>query len=134
MARFVRSGDEVVDNDTNLVWQLAPTAKVGWDDLAPPSGLSVPTLEEMKTLIDGQKQVPEDFAAAFGDNAPVDWYWVWKIDPAKQAAWDASGKSVEDAVKYSLEKPGHVAVWSNWAGNAPVNRRLLEALCRYVER
>lgn len=111
MSRFVRSENEVVDNETNLVWNRTPIPVSLWNDLTPPAGKSIPSLEQLQTLIDGQKAVPEDFAAAFGtNNAPVVWYWVSES-----------------------KTPGHVAAWFNWAGNKVRNRRLLKAFCRFVE-
>ena len=135
MARFDDiGGGQVRDNVTNYIWEKVPTARTQWNELSIPSGHHIPTLDEMKTLIDGQKAAPDDFAAAFGEgNAPVDWYWVHKIDPARENIWQAGPHAEALAELLSLEKPGHVAAWFNWEGNEPRNRRLLEALCRFVE-
>jgi len=137
MARFEDiGGGEVRDNDTNLIWAKVPTAAVLWGEAvaALGSGKRVPTLAEMKGLIDGQRAEPADFAAAFGaGNAPVEWYWVNSIDPARENVWQAGPKTQALAEALSLEKPGHVSAWFNWQGNQPRNRRILEALLREVE-
>lgn len=142
MARFEDFGNGLVrDNATDKIWYKEPTASLAWKDLPNPSliatDLHIPTLDEMQGLIEGQRAVPEDFAAAFGEeNIPVDWYWVHKIDPAREAVWlDAlalGGGTEALAETLSLEKPGHVAAWFNWQGNEPWNRRLLRARCRFV--
>ena len=137
MARFEDIGaGKVRDNDTNLIWAKVPTAALLWDEAvaALGSGKRIPTLAEMKGLIDGQRAVPADFAAAFGEsNAPVEWYWVNSIDPAREDVWQAGPQTQALAEALSLEKPGHVSAWFNWQGNQPRNRRILEALLREVE-
>lgn len=137
MARFEDiGGGKVEDTETGLVWQKVPSAASLWDEAvaALVGDERIPTLDEMKTLLDGQKDVPADFAAAFGeDNAPVDWFWCHAIPVGKQAEWTAGPKTEALAEKLSTEKPGHVAAWSNWAGNKPVNRRILKAMLRSVE-
>jgi hypothetical protein len=137
MARFEEiNANEVLDNDTDLVWAKVPTAALLWGEAvaALGSGKRVPTLAEMKDLIDGQRAVPADFAAAFGEsNAPVEWYWVNSIDPARENVWQAGPQTQALAEALSLEKPGHVSAWFNWQGNQPRNRRILEALLREVE-
>lgn len=129
-------GGEVRDNTTNLVWQKDPSAASLWDEsvIALGTGKRIPTVDEVKTLLDGQKAVPADFAAAFGEgNAPVDWFWCHVIPQGKQAEWAAGPKTETLAEKLSGEKPGHVAAWSNWSGNQPVTRRILKAMLRSVE-
>lgn len=121
MARFEDIGSgEVRDNETNLIWAKVPTAAKLWDEAVATlgSGKRIPTLAEMKGLIDGQRAAPADFAAAFGEgNAPVEWYWVEKFNAANELQGE----------------PGHFAAWFNWEGNQPRNRRILEALLREVE-
>ena len=121
MPRFEDIGSgEVRDNDTDLVWAKVPTATKLWDEAVASlgSGKRIPTLAEMKGLIDGQRAEPADFAAAFGaGNAPVEWYWVEKFNAADELQGE----------------PGHFAAWFNWEGNQPRNRRILEALLREVE-
>ena len=136
MPRFEDIGGlRVQDNVTGYVWQQDVIAQIGWNDL-PQSIILVPTLAEMKTLIDGQRAVPADFAAAFGEgNAPIGWYWVYSIDPARENVWQAAESQTNQlAEDLSLEKPGHVAAWFNWQGNQPRNRRLLQAFCRPIQR
>ncbi len=129
-------GGQVEDTETGLVWQKVPSAASLWDEAVASlvGSKRIPTLDEVKGLLDGQKAVPADFAAAFGaGNAPVDWFWCHVIPVGKQAEWTAGPKTEELAEKLSAEKPGHVAAWSNWAGNKPVNRRILKAMLRSVE-
>jgi hypothetical protein len=143
MARFVDLEEGYVeDTVTGKLWQKVPTAPLAWKDLPDPSilitNLHIPTLDELKGLIDGQREDPESFAEAFGeDNAPVEWYWVHKIDPGREAEWLAAVAVAAEtealAEKLSLEKPGHVAAWFNYEGNEPWHRRLLKARCRFVQ-
>jgi hypothetical protein len=137
MPRFTDLNDgRVYDDVTDLVWAKVPTENVSWGDRPSPVGNErIPTLDEMKTLIDGQREVPEDFAAAFGEgNAPVGWYWVYEIDPARQNIWDAADPKTDAlAQDLALRKPGHVAAWFNYQGNEPCSRRILAARFRTVE-
>jgi hypothetical protein len=135
MARFEDiGGGRVLDNVTGYAWEQNVMSPCSWNDL--PEGILVPTLAEMKTLIDGQKAAPEDFAAAFGEgNAPVGWYWVYSIDPALENVWQATYSQTNEAAEaLSLKKPGHVAAWFNWQGNQPCNRRILQAFFRPIQR
>jgi hypothetical protein len=126
-------GARVQDNVTGYVWEQNVIAQCSWNDL--PEGILVPTLAEMKTLIDGQRAVPAEFAAAFGEgNAPIGWYWVHSIDPARENVWEAGPQTEQLAEDLSLEKPGHVSAWFNWQGNQPRNRRILQAFCRPIQR
>lgn len=129
-------GGKVEDTETGLVWQKVPSAASLWDEAVASlvGDARIPTVDEVKTLLDGQKAVPSDFAAAFGDgNAPVDWFWCHVIPKGKQAEWAAGPKTEALAEKLSGEKPGHVAAWSNWSGKQPVTRRILKAMLRSVE-
>jgi hypothetical protein len=118
-----------------LNWKKAPTERLLWDKAAAdaPSGWRIPTLEELQSLIAAQKADLAGCTAAFGDNLPTDWFWVYKIDPARENLWDASGKTAAEAEVLALEKPGHVAAYFVWMGFTPSNRRMEQALCRYVE-
>ena len=127
-------GARVQDTVTGYVWQQDVIAQCGWNDL-PLDVILVPTLDEMKTLIDGQRAAPADFAAAFGEgNAPVGWYWVHSIDPARNNVWEAGPQTEQLAEDLSREKPGHVAAWFNYQGNEPRSRRILHAFCRPIQR
>lgn len=137
MPRFQDLGSgRVYDDVTDLTWAKVPTENVSWGDGPAFVGNErTPTLDEMKTLIDGQREVPEDFAAAFGEgNAPVGWYWVHEIDPGRQNIWSVALNQTEAlAEDLSLRKPGHVAAWFNYQGNQPRSRRILAARFRTVE-
>lgn len=139
MARFTDLHNGLVyDDDTDLTWAKVPTENVSWGDrpsFSLRTNQRVPTLDDMKTLINGQREVPEDFAAAFGEgNAPAGWYWVHEIDPARQNIWDVAINQTEAlAEELSLRKPGHVAAWFNYQGNEPWSRRILAARFRIVE-
>ena len=47
--------------------------------------------------------------------------------------WAASGKTAIEAETIALEKPGHVAAYFVWMGFTPANRRVEQALCRYIK-
>ena len=126
----------VTDSVSGLTWKQAPTARLLWDTAAAdaPSGWRMPTLDELQTLIADQKADLAGCAAAFGEgNLPTDWFWVYKIDPARESVWQASGKTADEAEALALEKPGHVAALFVWQGFKPWNNRRIEALCRYVQ-
>ena len=125
----------VTDSVSTLTWKQVPTARLLWDTAADaPSGWRIPTLDELQTLIADQKADLAGCAAAFGEgNLPTDWFWVYKIDPARESVWQASGKTADEAEALALEKPGHVAALFVWQGFKPWNNRRIEALCRYVQ-
>ena len=132
---FTDNGTYVTDTESGLNWKKAPTERLLWDEAAEdaPSGWRIPTLEELQSLIANQKADLAGCTAAFGDNLPTDWFWVYKIDPARENLWDASEKTAAEAEALALEKPGHVAAYFVWMGFQPSNRRMERALCRYVE-
>jgi hypothetical protein len=134
---FTDNGTYVTDTTTGINWSKVPTEKKLWGEAleaAPDSSWRLPTLAELQTLIANQKADVAGCAAAFGEgNLPTDWFWVYKIDPARQSIWDASNKSPEAAEVVALEKPGHVAALFVWMGFTPANRRVEQALCRYVQ-
>jgi len=126
----------VTDLTSGLVWKKAPTARLLWDTAAAEAEplWRIPTLDELQTLIADQRADLAGCAAAFGEeNLPTDWFWVYKIDPAHETNWQASGKSAADAEAVALERPGHVAALFVWQGFKPWNNRRIEALCRYVQ-
>jgi hypothetical protein len=134
---FTDNGNgSVTDSVSGLTWKQAPTARLLWDTAATDAeaGWRIPTLDELQTLIADQKADLAGCAAAFGDgNLPTDWFWVYKIDPARESVWQASGKTADEAEALALEKPGHVAALFVWQGFKPWNNRRIEALCRYVQ-
>jgi hypothetical protein len=133
---FIDNGTDVTDETTGYIWKKDPSnTKLLWDKAAAdaPSGWRLPTLAELQTLIADQKANLADCALAFGDNLPTDWFWVYKIDPARENVWDASGKTAIEAEAIALEKPGHVAAYFVWMGFTPANRRVEQALCRYIK-
>ena len=134
---FTDNGNgSVTDSVSGLTWKQAPTARLLWDTAATdaPSGWRIPTLDELQTLIADQKAALANCAAAFGEgNLPTDWFWVYKIDPARENVWQASGKTADEAEALALERPGHVAALFVWQGFKPWNNRRIEALCRYVQ-
>jgi len=136
MARFENHSSYVTDTDYNRNWMILPVERCLWSKAVEeaPVGWRIPTLDELQSLLAGQKEWLEQCNNAFGDdNLPTDWFWVYKIDPARQAEWDASDKSPAAAEALSLEKPGHVAAYFVWMGRQPANRRIESALCRYVQ-
>ena len=135
MAFIDNENGSVTDLTTSRTWKQAPTDRLLWDTAVAeaPENWRIPTLDELQTLLADQKAELADCATAFGEgNLPTDWFWVYKIDPAHQADWLASSRTPADAEKYALEKPGHVAAYFVWMGRLPANRRLEQALCRYV--
>lgn len=133
---FTNHGSYVTDETSGLNWKTAPTARLLWGTAVAniPTGWRIPTLNEMQSLIANQKAELASCTAAFGaDNLPTDFFWVHKIDPAREDLWQASGKSEAEAEDLSLEKPGHVAAYFVWMGFTPINRRMEQALCRYVQ-
>lgn len=136
---FTDNGDgSVTDSTTGYKWKKTPASngeKLLWDEAAAdaPAGWRLPTLAELQSLIADQKADLAGCTAAFGDNLPTDWFWVYKIDPAEEVAWQASAKTATVAEDIALEKPGHIAAYFVWMGFTPANRRLERALCRYIE-
>jgi hypothetical protein len=126
MSRYTVDGDEVTDTGVSpqLVWTKVPTGLKLWSEAeaAIPSGFRIPTLAEFQSLVAGQKAVPADFAAAFGEgNAPVAWFWVKKTFLGR-------------LLGRVLEKPGHVAAKFVWEGRIlPFNRRIVQARARFVK-
>ena len=125
----------VTDSVSGFTWKQAPTERLLWDTATEaPSGWRIPTLDELRTLIADQTADLAGGAAAFGaGNLPTDWFWVYKIDPARESVWQAGGKTAAEAEALALEKPGHVAALFVWQGFKPWNNRRIEALCRYVQ-
>lgn len=134
---FTDNGNgSVTDSVSTLTWKQAPTSRLLWDTAATEAetGWRIPTLDELQTLIANQKADLAGCAAAFGEgNLPTNWFWVYKIDPARESMWQASGKTAAEAEALALEKPGHVAALFVWQGFKPWNNRRIEALCRYVQ-
>ena len=132
---FEDNGDgSVTDSVSTLTWKKAPVARGLWDALVIPSGWRIPTLEELQSLLKDQKADEAGCTAAFGAaNLPTDWFWVHVIPMGKAAEWDAGPKTEDLAEKLSAEKPGHVAAYFVWMGFEPMNRRMTEALCRFVQ-
>jgi hypothetical protein len=133
---FNDNGTYVTDTTTGYNWKKVPSnVKSLWDEAAAdaPSGWRLPTVAELQTLIADQKADLAGCTLAFGDNLPTDWFWTYKIDPARENVWAASGKTAAEAEAIALEKPGHVASCFVWMGFAPMNRRVEQALCRYIE-
>jgi hypothetical protein len=138
MAFIDNMDGSVTDTVSTLTWKKAPSnTKLLWDEAAAdaPSGWRLPTLDEIQSLLKGQKEDLAGCAAAFGEeNLPTDWFWVYKIDPAYAAKWQSTlGKTPELAEEWSVEKPGHVAAYFVWMGRQPANNRRIEARCRYVQ-
>ena len=120
MPRFVNHTTYVYDSVTGLNWKVQPTERQLWREAEAgiPSGWRIPTLDEVQGLIAGQKANLEDCNDAFGPgNLPTDWFWVHKFN----AAGEEQGS------------PGAFAAYFVWMGFTPANRRLEQALCRYVQ-
>jgi len=136
MPRFTNHTTYVYDNVTGLNWKVTPTERQLWREAEAgiPVGWRIPTLDEVQGLIAGQKDNLAECNAAFGaGNLPTDWFWVYKIDPARQAEWEASDKSLAVAEALSLGSPGAFAAYFVSMGFTPINRRMERALCRYVQ-
>lgn len=134
---FVDHGDYVTDTTTGYNGSKVPTERKLWGEgaaSAPNTAWRLPTVTELQSLIANQKADLAGCTLAFGEgNLPTDWFWTYKIDPARQNLWDASSKSPAETEAVALEKPGHVATFFVWMGFSPINRRMEQALCRYIQ-